>query len=88
MAAFLRLIIFGALFLTAVYFILYLWSRSVRADRLRREWEETGRVGDRDTYVQAGLERRDAVVRRRLVVVVYVIPAVVVISVIYVTNFL
>ncbi|RBI76102.1 hypothetical protein DQW77_04220 [Roseovarius sp. TE539] len=88
MAAFVRIVIFGFAFLTAVYVIAFLWSRSVRAGRLRKEWRDSGGIGDMETYVRQGLERQDGQVRRRLVVLVYVIPVAVMVAVIYISNFL
>ncbi|WP_101067624.1 hypothetical protein [Roseovarius salinarum] len=84
----LRLVIFGFLFLTAVYVVVSLWSRSVRKRKLRREWEEIGRPGDRDAYVRAGMEDYDHSLRRKALLLVYIVPVLAVLTIIYVVNFM
>ncbi|MCZ4352127.1 hypothetical protein O4H61_06320 [Roseovarius aestuarii] len=87
MLALARLILIGGVFLTMVYVGLSLWSRYMRASKLRREWEDTGRPGDRDTFVQQGLRDYDGSVRRKLILGVYVIPIMIVSVIVYLTNF-
>ncbi|MEB8387081.1 hypothetical protein OO012_07575 [Rhodobacteraceae bacterium KMM 6894] len=87
MLALARLILIGGVFLTLLYVALSFWSRSVRAGKLRREWEDTGRPGDRDAYVEAGLRDYDGSLRRKLILGVYVIPITVVGVIIFLTNF-
>ena len=82
-----RLILIGGIFLTLIYVALSIWSRSVRASKLRREWEDTGRPGNRDAFVEQGLRDYDGSLRRKLILGVYVIPVTVVSVIIYLTNF-
>lgn len=87
MLALARLILIGGVFLTLIYVALSMWSRRVRAGKLRREWEDTGRTGDRDTFVEEGLRDYDVSLRRKLILGVYVIPVTLVSVIIYLTNF-
>ena len=87
MLAFIKLIVIGGVVLTAIYIALSLWSRRVRRGKLRREWQDTGRPGDEDAYVEAGLKEYDGSVRRKLILGVYVIPIIVIGTIIYLTNF-
>lgn len=87
MLALARLIVIGGVFLTLIYVALSMYSRSVRRDRLRREWEDTGRPGERDAFVEEGLRDYDVSLRRKLILGVYVIPVTVVSVIIYLTNF-
>lgn len=87
MLGLLRLIIVGGIFLTIVYVILSMWSRAVRRAKLRTEWEDTGRPGDLDAYVEAGLREYDGSLRRKLILGVYVVPVLVVSTIVYLTNF-
>lgn len=87
MAALLRLIIIGFLVLTVIYVVVSIWSRRTRAEKLRREWEDTGRPGDLDSFVEAGLRDYDGSLRRKLILLVYVVPVIVVGTLIYITNF-
>lgn len=88
MLALARLMIVGFLILTVIYGVLSVWSRRVRAAKLRREWEDTGRPGDADTFVEAGLRDYDGSVRRKLILLVYVIPVIVIGTIIYITNYM
>lgn len=88
MAAFARLVIFGFLFLTAIYVVISIWSRSVRRGKLEREWDEQGRPGDKDAYISAGMTDYEHSLRRKLILLVYVIPTIAVSVIIYVTNFM
>lgn len=87
MLALARLIVIGGVFLTLIYVALSMYSRSVRRDRLRREWEDTGRPGEPDAFVEEGLRDYDVSLRRKLILGVYVIPVTVVSVIIYLTNF-
>jgi Ca2+/Na+ antiporter len=73
--------------LTALYLILSLWSRSVRRERLEEEWDSEIRTGDRDAFIEEGLRAYDRSLRRKLILVVYVIPVLFVLGMIYVMNY-
>jgi hypothetical protein len=88
----LRLVVGGFVLLTLVYISVSLYSRSVRRERLERRWAQRhgdgGRDDDRAEFVARGLSRYDKSVRRRLILLVYVIPAIGVATIIYVVNFM
>ncbi len=88
MAAFARLVVVGFVVLTVIYLAVSLYSRSVRREKLEREWHEQGRPGDKDAYIQAGMTDYEHSLRRKLILLVYVIPTVAVAVIIYVTNFM
>ena len=85
MIAFLRLVVVGFVVLTIIYISLSMWSRSVRRSQLEAEWEET-RSGDRDAFIERGLEAYDRSLRRKLILGVYIVPTLLVILIIYLTN--
>ena len=87
MAALARLLIIGFIVLTVIYISLSLYSRAVRRGKLKEWWEEEGRPGDLDSYVDRGLEEYDSSLRRKLILGVYVVPFTVVAIIIYFTNF-
>lgn len=87
MLAFMRLVIFGFLFLTVLYLAISYWSRTVRARKLEREWEQEGGTGDKDAYIRKGLTEYGTSFRRKLILLVYIVPVVAVVVVIYMTNF-
>jgi hypothetical protein len=82
-----RLLVVGFVVLTIIYIALSFYSRAVRKGKLQREWDEEGMTGDKDAWVQQGLEDYDGSLRRKLILGVYVVPVVVVTIIIYLTNF-
>jgi len=88
MIGMIRLVVFGLLFLTVVYVALSLYSRSVRREKLEREWDEEIREGDRDAFIRKGLEEYRHSLRRKLIWLVFIVPIVVVAALIYVVNFM
>jgi len=88
MLALFRLLIFGLIFLTVVYFGLSWYFRSERRRRMEHDWEETGRPGSREAYVEAGMEQYQQSLRRRLIWLVYIVPVTAIIIIIYVTNYM
>ncbi|MCQ0091792.1 hypothetical protein [Roseovarius sp. M141] len=87
MLALLKLILIGGAVLTVIYIVLSLWSRRVRRGKLDREWQDTGRPGARDAYIEAGLKEYDGSVRRKLIWGVYIVPVIVITAIVYLTNF-
>ncbi len=85
--ALIRLFVIAFIVLSIVYISVSLYSRAVRRDKLGREWDEDIREGDRAAFVKAGLKEYDGSLRRKLILGVYVIPAVIVATIIYVVNY-
>jgi hypothetical protein len=83
-----RLAIIGFVVLTIVYFCLSFYSRAVRRGKLEAEWEEEGMTGDRDAFIDQGLEEYDGSLRRKLIWGVYIVPVAFVMILIYVINFM
>ena len=87
MGTLIRLVLIGFVLLTIIYVSLSLYSRAVRRGKLKREWEEEGHTGDREAFIREGLEDYDTSLRRKLILGVYVIPVVVIGTIIYLTNY-
>lgn len=85
--ALLRLIFFAFVALSVIYVSISLYSRAVRRDKLREAWFEEGSEGDREAYVKAGLKEYDGSFRRRLILLVYIVPLAVVAIIHYVVNY-
>ena len=75
--------------LTVVYVSVSLWSRQVRKGKLRAAWDAGDREygDDKDLYVKRGLEDYDDSFRRKLILLVYIVPVAVIAYIIYVVNF-
>lgn len=84
---YIRLAIFGLVGLTVVYVLVSLYSASIRREKLEDRWEAEGRPGDRDAYVERGMRAYRKSFRRKLIVLVYVIPIIAVSVLVYLLNF-
>lgn len=87
MFALARLVVIGFVVLTIVYVSLSFYSRSVRRGKLETEWDEEAMTGDRDAWIDEGLQDYDGSLRRKLILGVYIIPVILVITMIYLMNF-
>jgi hypothetical protein len=70
----LRLIVFGFVGLTIVYWLVSIYSRSVRRETLEKRFDAGGVEGDRDAYIEAGMADYERGLRKRLIWLVYIIP--------------
>lgn len=85
-----RLIVLGFIGLSVVYFAISIFSRSIRRERLEKEWDanppEGGDLAARDTYIEDGMTEYEGGFRKKLIVLVYVIPPLIVVGILYLTN--
>ncbi len=88
MFALARLAVVGFIVLTVIYVIVSIWSRQVRRGKLKKRWKEEGLTGDREAFIREGLDDYDDSFRRKLILLVYIIPVALVITIIYVMNFM
>ena len=82
-----RLMVLGFLALTVVYVVVSLYSRSVRRERLEKQWDEEVGTGDRDAFIEEGLRTYRGSLRRKLIWGVYIVPMVVLFVLLY-ANFM
>lgn len=89
MIALARLLLVLLVGLTVVYVSVSLWSRGVRKGKLRRAYDAGDREygEDRDLYVRRGLEDYDDSFRRKLILLVYIVPLAVIAYIVYVVNY-
>lgn len=84
---FVRLVVFGFLALTVVYVCVSLYSRSVRREKLEDEWDETRPESiSRQDFVADGMKVYESGLRKRLILLVYIIPPIIVGTIIYLIN--
>lgn len=85
-----RLIVLGFIGLSVVYLAISIFSRSVRRERLEKEWDANppagGDMATRDTYIQDGMADYESGFRKKLIVLVYVIPTIAVTVILFITN--
>jgi Ca2+/Na+ antiporter len=87
MVAMLRLAIVGFVVMTVLYVLLSIYSRSLRREELEKEWDAAQGPGDRADFIEAGMATYQTGLRRKLLWLVYVIPTLVFLVLLYVLNF-
>lgn len=87
MLAFFKLALFGYLALAVIYWLLSIYSRSVERERLEKAYDQGDVAGSRDAYIAEGMAAYDHSLRRRLIWLVFVIPTVVVVALVWILNF-
>lgn len=87
---FIKLVVIGFVLLTVIYFSISLYSRSVRREKLENRWDEENPASDdkpaRTAYIDEGMAKYESGFRKKLIVLVYVVPVVVVTTILYLTN--
>jgi hypothetical protein len=95
MIAIFQLIIFGFIAMTLIYWIVSVYSRSVRREKLEKAFDSGEAMRnlpedvtlDRDAYIETGMAAYEHGLKRRLIWLVYVIPTVVVAVTVYLVNY-
>ena len=82
----LRLAFIGFVLLTVVYLLVALYSRSVRRERLEKRFDAGGVDGERETYIEAGMVAYHNGLRRRLILLVYIVPIIAAMVTAYFVN--
>ena len=72
---------------SVVYFMVSVYSRSVHREKLEKEFDAGGADASKDDYVRAGMELYQHGLRRRLILLVYLLPAVAVLVIVYFVNY-
>lgn len=83
-----RLAVFGFLFLAVIYLLVSIYSRSVRREKLEKKWDNEIKTGDRDAYVEQGMQEYEAGFRKKLIILVIIVPILVVGGLLYAVNFM
>lgn len=86
----LRLIVFGFIILSAIYLAISFYSRSVRREKLEKHWAEDHPGDDgspeRAAYIEEGMIAYHNGLRRKLILLVYVIPTIAIAVILYLVN--
>lgn len=87
---FIRLILLGFIGLSVLYFLISIYSRSIRREKLEKAWDANPPEGDdtvdRNAYIEEGMAEYESGFRKKLIVLVYVIPPLFVAAIIFLTN--
>jgi len=86
-----RLVVFGFLGLSVVYFMVSIYSRSVRREKLEDRWgqdnPDSSDEAARQGFIDQGMAEYNAGIRPKLILLVYVIPAIIVAVIHYLTTY-
>lgn len=87
----LRLAFFGFIGLTVVYFLVGIYARSVRREALEKAWDsdpanEGALPSDRAAFVEKGMGDYEKGLKKRLLLLIYVVPVLAVIATAYAIN--
>jgi hypothetical protein len=77
--------------LTIIYFFTSLYSRSVRREKLEKAWDsdparEGATEADRSAFIESGMEAYDKGLKKRLLWLIYIVPTLGFLAVIYFVN--
>jgi hypothetical protein len=83
----LRMALLGFVLLTLLYWLVSVYARSLRREALERAWQDGDHSEDRAQFVEDGLRAYRKSLQPRLLLLIYVVPAVVVPAIVYVLNY-
>ena len=85
-----RLFALGFVVMTVMYVLVSLYSSSVRREKLEKQWDadhpDGSDPGSRRAFIETGMAAYQDSFRPKLILLVYVIPTVLVIAALVVTN--
>jgi len=86
-----RLAFFGYIALTIAYFLTSIYSRSVRREKLEKEWDtdparEDVSNAERAEFIAAGMQDYEKGLKKRLLWLIYIIPTLGFMATIYFVN--
>lgn len=91
MIALLRLAVVGVIGLSVVYLLMWIYARSVRREQLEKGWAadhpDGGDPDAREAFIETGVKDYEPGLRRRLILFVFILPAVAVAAILFVTNY-
>lgn len=86
-----RLLVFGFLGLSIAYLAISFYSRSIRKEKLEDRWVEDhpgdGDSPEREAFIHDGMVEYQSGIRPKLILLVYVIPALAALLLLYLINF-
>ncbi len=91
MIGFLRLVLFWAVFSAVAYWVLLIYSRSLRREALEKEWDanppEDANAEDRAGFIAQGMAAYEGSLRRKLLWGVIVLPFIAIGLLLYLVNY-
>ena len=86
MVGILEAAVLGFVVLSVAYLLLAIYFRSLRRENLEKEWDRGEGEGARQDYIDAGMAEYAHSLRRRLILLVYVLPLIAVVVIAWWVN--
>lgn len=90
MIGFLRLAVIGFVAMSVAYLLLSVYSRSVRRETLEKTWAadhpDGGDPDARDAYIEIGMKDYETSLRKKLILLVYVLPTIAVLVLLFLNE--
>ncbi|ABA77906.1 hypothetical protein GQF56_13335 [Rhodobacter sphaeroides] len=83
---FLKLALVGFVLLTILYVLIRIYARSLRREALENEYDEGHGDGPREAYIEAGMRDYEHSLRKKLILLVYIVPAIIFAAVFWTLN--
>ena len=89
MIGFLRAIVIWAVAGAIAYFILRIYARSLRREALEKEWDADPKsdAAARDAFIEKGMTDYEGSLRNRLLLIIFVLPFIVIATLLYLVNY-
>jgi hypothetical protein len=81
-----RLLVMALIGLTIVYFVVGIYSRSVRREKLEKRFDAGGIEGDRAVWIEEGMKAYDRGLKKRLLWLIYIVPLTAMVVTAYLVN--
>ncbi|WP_380054411.1 hypothetical protein ACFE33_13575 [Falsihalocynthiibacter sp. SS001] len=82
-----RMLFFAFVVLTVIYFVLRWFMASRRREALENEFGTEVQKGERDAYVEKGMQEYRQSFWRKALVVVYIVPLTLYVLILYLNNY-
>lgn len=86
-----RLVLFGLIGLTLLFWLVRIYARSLKREALEEEWGEAATEGraelPRDAFVETGLRTYEKSLLRKLIWLVYILPITLIALIVYLMNY-
>ena len=82
----LRSLILWIVVLPVVHWLVAVYSRSVRREALERDYDDGGETGTREEFIARGMAEYEHSLRRKILVLVYILPILAVVVIAWAVN--
>ncbi len=82
----LKMIFLWLVVLPLVHWLVAVYSRSVRREALERDFDDGGEPGTREAFIAQGMAAYEHSLRKKILVLVYVIPILAVVVIAWAVN--